>query len=95
MNVLYQESGHLGARKKQGLAKTYSCKEGSFFEGRQQSTLKAKQSKAHHCYIPEMFILFLRLKMAGSTACSLEELMAAETSNSSEGHQYEFLLQFF
>lgn len=44
MNVLYQESGHLGARKRKGLAKTYSFKERSFFERRQQSTLKAKQS---------------------------------------------------
>lgn len=32
--------------------------------------------------------------MAGSTACSLEELMAAEISNSSEGHRYESFLQF-
>lgn len=90
MKVLYQELGHLGARKRKGLAKTCSFKEGNLFERRQQSAKKAK-----HCYIPEMFIFFLRLKMAGSTACSLEELIAAETSKDSKGQQNVFLLQLF
>lgn len=42
-----------------------------------------------------MFIFFLRLKMAKNTACSLDELMAAEARHSSEGYQDAFLLQFF
>lgn len=47
MNILYQEFGHLGVRKRKGLAKTYSFNEGSLRGGSNRYS-KARQSKAKH-----------------------------------------------
>lgn len=47
MNALYQESRHLGTRKR-GVGQR-PFKEGDFFERRQQSSLPGKA--ARHCYV--------------------------------------------